>query len=494
MKATLRQLGALWPSFVGAALLALPGHQFSILRHADRCNDWPPVLEGAAWAAVYVAAVALLTIGWQRGRRSSMSARQLLGWGVAVHLVAWCAPPFLSLDIFNYVATARAAAARWGNAFLPIDRVLPAGDPLLGLMAAQCRGLGTGYLHGFVAVAWLIGKAAGGRVMLNLQLFRLVALAAIVVAAWLTGAAAASRDNSDDGSDDGDGRGDDGDDGDGRDGDARASAVATVILCPAAILEGTVNGHNDAWLMPAMAGFALALLRRRQRAALLALAAGLLVKATALLPLGFVVLTRLFARFQRLLSARRVLAAGALATLVAMALVYVLRHQPFVARMLWELVGAPGDTLPRCTRSPECVPRALLLYLFDLRATSWAVGLAFRAASALWLLWAAYRAAESGELLRWLATALLVFLLVFQSRFQAWYVLLLLPLAPFAGARVGRAIRVYCVSAVLYYAIRLPLNCSFAPVAVGAKELCELLIVSVPPLVALARRPSPPAA
>lgn len=464
----MKELATLWPSFAGAALLLLPGRLFSILRHADRCGDWPPLRQGVEYAAIYVVAVALLAVGWRRAATLT-DARRVLGWGVALHLVALATPPFLSLDIFNYVATARAAAHRFGDAFLPIDRVLPAGDPLLGLMAAQCRGLGTGYLHGFVAVAWLVGKVAGDRVSLALELFRLLALAAVAVAAWWTGVAVVARD--------GDERG-------------RAAAVAAVIFCPAALVEATVNGHNDAWLMPAMAAYVIAQLRGRERAAFASLASGVAVKATALLPLGFVTVTSVLARFRRALTPRRILVGGALATLAAVAAVYLLRHQPLVERMLKELVGSPSDALPRCTRSPECVPRALLQHLFGMRATAWAVGVAFRVASVAWLLWAALRAAESGHRLRWLATALLVFLLVFQSRFQAWYVLLLVPLAPFAGARVCGAIRVYCVSAILYYAVRLPLNCAFAPIQVGAKELAELVVVSVPPLLALARWPA----
>jgi hypothetical protein len=147
-------------------------------------------------------------------------------------------------------------------------------------------------------------------------------------------------------------------------------------------------------------------------------------------------------------------------------------------------------------RSPECVPRAIFQFALGMPATAWAIGLAFRVASALWMIWAAYRAVQSGDILRWLAIGLFFFLLLFQSRFQAWYVLLLVPLLPFCDERIGRAIRVYCVSAILYYAVRLPLNCDVAPLVVGAKELCELLIVTVPPLLALSGSPaadSPPA-
>jgi hypothetical protein len=388
-------------------------------------------------------------------------------WGVAVHLVAWWTPPFLSLDLFNYVATARAAAHRYMDAFRPIDQVLPAGDPLLDLMAAQCRGLGTGYLHGFVAVAWGIGKLAGERVRLNLELFRLLALLAIVAAAWLTALAVARPEDR----------------------DARARAVALVLLCPAAIVEGTVSGHNDAWLMPAIAGFAAFWVRKRERAAAISLAAGLLIKATALLPLALFVLARLFARFRRLLSLRRILAGGAATTVLAMIAVYALRQQPLIDRMLKELVGAPTDALPRCTRSIECLPRAIFHFPLHLPTASWAIGIAFRAASALWLLYAAFRAAERDQLLRWLAAGLFFFLLLFQSRFQAWYVLLLVPLLPFADERIGRAIRVYCVSAIAYYAVRLPLNCTLTPFWVGSKELCEALIVILPPLVALRLAP-----
>ena len=59
--------------------------------------------------------------------------------------------------------------------------------------------------------------------------------------------------------------------------------------------------------------------------------------------------------------------------------------------------------------------RAALVYLLHLPAASWVIGLVFRTASAVWIAWCAYCAARDGELLRWAATLLLVFYVLFYA-------------------------------------------------------------------------------
>src|SRR5581483_6831455 len=65
-----------------------------------------------------------------------------------------------------------------------------------------------------------------------------------------------------------------------------ARAAAALLFSPIAIIDGTVNPHNDAILALSSAAFALALARpsrAREGAGLIALAAGLAVKVSAAL-------------------------------------------------------------------------------------------------------------------------------------------------------------------------------------------------------------------
>ena len=73
---------------------------------------------------------------------------------------------------------------------------------------------------------------------------------------------------------------------------------------------------------------------------------------------------------------------------------------------------------------------------------------------------------------------------------ESWYLLSLLPLLPFADEKYQPAMRVFLVSALCYYAIRLPLNCDLRPAVVGIKELSEGVVVLIPVVLTLRRKRS----
>src|SRR5439155_21520073 len=127
---------ALALSFAGAALMGVPAHEFRIDRWGDDCSAWPPFSTGFACSAVYLAALALLALGWRRACKLEWPLRRLLAVGFAVHLVALIAPPFLSLDTLCYSAVGRAMAAFHQSAYAPLRETLPAGDRFLTLLPA----------------------------------------------------------------------------------------------------------------------------------------------------------------------------------------------------------------------------------------------------------------------------------------------------------------------------------------------------------------------
>jgi hypothetical protein len=115
------------------------------------------------------------------------------------------------------------------------------------------------------------------------------------------------------------------------------------------------------------------------------------------------------------------------------------------------------------------------------------VGLLFRGLGLLWLAWAALRAAETGESLRWMATGLFIYYMLLHGWAQSWYLLPLLPLLPFADPRLLPAMRLYCFTAVAYYALVIPYACAFDHTSKALSDLAEALVTEVPPLVVMWR-------
>jgi hypothetical protein len=219
------------------------------------------------------------------------------------------------------------------------------------------------------------------------------------------------------------------------------------------------------------------------------LAAGVLVKASGLL-LVVVRATQLaVGRLRPRPSPTRLAAAALVAVATTLGVVFVAaRHFP-VLRLVTALIGAP-DAIPHCTRSIECIPRALLYWCWGWPMASWLVGIAFRAAGGLWLCWIGWRAHLDGErrILAWAATGLFGYYLLLHGFMQTWYLLSLVPLLAFAEARLAPAMSAYLIASLAYYAVRLPLSTDPRPTVIATKELIEGLTVVTPPLVLLARQ------
>ncbi|HWE26399.1 MAG TPA: glycosyltransferase 87 family protein, partial [Polyangia bacterium] len=299
-------------------------------------------------------------------------------------------------------------------------------------------------------LARLVALAGGDDVTLQLRMYQALNLGVLVAVAALAGRTFGTR------------------------------AAALVLFAPIAIIDGTVNPHNDALIALATAAFALALVRGRRAAGVVALASALAVKLSAALLLAFELLQLALRPIAARLRASTVIAAGtAIAALAVAALVLAPRIWPALGAFT-AIVGDPAESNPHFTRSWEGLPRALLTYVLHAPSLSWAIGLAFRAAGAVFILWCAYRAARDRAPLPWAATMLFVYYLCLHAFLQSWYLLPLLPLATQLPKHAMRSYYIFIICITLYYALAIPLDCDARPVVIGAKELAEACLVVLP--------------
>lgn len=474
-------------SLAGTILLVIGGLQYRI--DQVRCANWPPLTRGLFYAPIYLLALALLTIAWLGLARLAegkalpfatgdgpapppIAPRHLLLGGLVCHLVALLTPPFLSDDGLAYAAVGRAMDMYQRSAYTPLGESLPLHDPFRALIQHYDLWLrsGSAYAPGFNSLTWLISRIAGDALTLHLRLYQLIGLLSVVATALVAGQAARAWAR-----------------------DRRAAAVAAsramalVLFCPLSIVEATINAHNDGLLMLSVALFALFVVQRRPAMALLALLLGLSIKISALLLLGLYLAHLLCARLglrRPRLSLRSVLllcGASALVTALFAWLLFptLVRYSSTTAKLL----GSPLDQYPYCTRSIECLPRALLHLVLRLPTAAWFVGLCFRAMSGAFLLYMAARSERGVLHLRSAAAFLLIYYLFLHGHSHPWYVLSLLPLLSFAPPSLLPAMLALPISNLAHYALDFPYNCDQRPVIVGLTELIQALIVIVPPAV-----------
>lgn len=472
-------------ALLGAALLAVPALRYRL--DLVTCAERPLPLAGAGYGAIYAAAVALLTLGWvgcvRRFARDPAGDQRIgavLGQGALVHALALWGPPFLSQDPLFYAAIGRVVGTFHHRASEPLYHVLPAGDPFLTRLPLAWQEGNSAYGAGWNALAGWVARLAGEDLGRHLRLYQLLGSAAMLLCAALTGWAVRRLRQSADPAD-----------------PARevptlngGAAAALVLLCPLAVIDGTQSAHNDSLLAVASALALWLYSRGASGPALLALACGALVKASALLPLGFLCLVVLLCHPRLrplLLQKRAVMLSAALLLPLGIVAVVLLRQRLPQLRAASALLGSPQATIEYCTRSVECLPRAVLRFVLDAPYLAWLVGLVFRVLAGLWLLRCALRGAESARPLRAAAAALFIYYLYLHGWSQTWYLLPLLPLLPFASARVALVAQVFCVSSAAYYALVLPLDCVQTPIVVGLADLVEALVEIAPPTVVLLR-------
>ena len=453
-------------ALLGVALLAIPGWRYRI--DGPGCGQWPALLSALSYGAVFCAGLALLAFAWLRQLHRCQSVKppslkQVMGGAVLLHAAALLVPPFLSDDPLFYAATGRILADFGRSAYEPLCQVLPAGDRFLTGMTESWRCGTSAYASGFHLLAWAIGKLAHADLALHLRLYQLTAAVTVVVTAGL--AALAVRGSA----------------------MSPAAAAAAVAWNPLAVIEGTIGAHNDVLLALACALFVLAVRRGRPLWAGAWLLGALLVKLSAVLMIWmyslFLVSQRLRRRSPQLAQALPWFLGGLL--LLGLVGVVALMRQGVQLAALASLLGQPVVAYDHCTRSLECLPRVVLRFGLQLPTAAWGVGLLFRWLSALWLTWVVCRAAHS--LLSSLALGLFGYYLFLHGWAQSWYLLSLLPLLPFASAKLRPAMYTVCISSCAYYAIYLVAGCVVSPLAIGRVDLSEALVTILPPSVALWR-------
>lgn len=495
-------------ALLGTALVVGVGHHYRI--DQVRCSSWPALSTGLLSAPIYLLGLGLLTLGWlglvqllsspATPARSTPSTLRLLGVGLLMQLLGLLTPPFLSDDPLAYAAIGRAMAVYHQGSYVPLGQSLPVGDPLRTLIQQYDGWLavGSAYSPLFNWISAGLARLSGDSLRLQLQLFQVLGILCMLATALVTGEAArqwflggghlarkshpsmsafAEAPIAEDAQ--------------------QASwrifrrALALVLFCPLTLLEGTVNAHNDSLLALSIALFCLCVVHRQPVLATAALLLGPLVKASGVLILGLYLLQLACARLKLRLPAGRgpLLVIGGLALILMTALITV--GQDFLASYistLTKLIGSPADPYPYCTRSIECLPRAVLHMVLHLPRASWLVGLFFRALAGAFLLYMATRAEHGLRFLTWVASFVFFYYLYLHGASHPWYVLSLLPLLPFASGRLLPAMLALPIANLAHYFLDFPYNCDLRPLTVGATELVQALIVVVPSTVLLLRR------
>lgn len=222
----------------------------------------------------------------------------------------------------------------------------------------------------------------------------------------------------------------------------RLALAGTLLLAwnPVVLYETWGNGHNDMVMVFWLLAAAWAMQRRRYTTAVLALAAGALVKFVPLLLLpaaGLIALAGLSGLWRRV----SFLVRSGLAVLALAALAYA----PF-----W--YGPQVFTVANRTHLFTASIPAALYYLLKTRlpeaTAAGAVSLVALGLTAVFALWQGWRAARLGEAEpdRRLAQAgfniLTFYLLVTCLWFQQWYTLWLIGLAPLLASSAGRRLAI----------------------------------------------------
>ena len=215
---------------------------------------------------------------WLLGARAAGEAalppRFVLGMSLPILLLAVLVPPFLSLDVVNYVLRGRIAGVHLANPYVQLASDFP-GDPLMGFGDPGWLKFPLPYgplIADLQAVVALVGAAAFFlppllQLMLGVGLFKLVLLGCHVATAFAARRIAESIAPE------------------------RRDAVFVLVLWnPLLLLESVVNVHNDALATAFLAtGVAALLAQREQRSAvLLGLAACAKFVPAALAPVALV--------------------------------------------------------------------------------------------------------------------------------------------------------------------------------------------------------------
>jgi len=473
----------------GSTILAQVGSAYRIDRIL--CSNFPGGLNGVLYSFQYAISLALISFAWLglsrlcvRNTRNAPSNFRLYCAGILGHLIVLAAPPFLSYDPLAYVAVGRAGALYGLDAYTPLGVALPLSDSVhraIADVSPSWLDVGSAYWPGFNAIAVGIVRLTGHDLTASLRLFQFLGLISVVLLAWLAGLAtggSAARLADSTGK------------GPSKHPKQHAKqAVTWVLFCPLSLIEASNNAHNDVLLALSIAGFAVAITRKKPFWALVSLGFGATIKASGLLLLGFY-LAFLLSKFvrtklsfldkktgQRLLFLAAVCGAVVLWSLGPWFSTY--------ASTVTKLLGNPSEQLPYCTRSIECLPRMFFHVILKMPLFAWIVGILFRFSGCIVLLYMASRSTENGTLLRMSGHFLFVYYLYLHGAVHGWYALALLPLLPFADRAFRPAMIAWLLASVAHYFPDFAWNCSFSLPRIVISEIVQALVVIVPPTLLL---------
>ena len=184
--------------------------------------------------------MAFLGLLRRAGAPDGPSLRRVLCYGALINAVALLTPPFLSDDTLFYAATSRVLAVFGRSAYEPLCHTLAKDDPFLTVLPLHWQCGTSAYFPGFQALSWVVGKLAQGSLERHLRLYQLLAASALLLTAWVTGAALAPTR-------------------------LRPALGAVLVGCnPLTIIEGTIGAHNDALLALGCAGFVYFVVREHR--------------------------------------------------------------------------------------------------------------------------------------------------------------------------------------------------------------------------------------
>jgi alpha-1,6-mannosyltransferase len=343
-----------------------------------------------SWAWAFLACAVVATLVYAAG--VALVARRGAAWrgvavlAVAIQLVPLATPLLLSTDAWTYWAYGRVAAVHRDDPYATPPGAFP-GDPALRWMGSAWRDETSVYGPAFTLASEPVALAAGASPSAAAWMFKALAAAAILAAAFLA-ARLAQRP---------------------------ALALALAGWNPVLALHAAGGGHNDAWVAALVLAALAAAASGRRRLSGVAWALGALVKWV---PLVFLALRALERRGAGL---RAISVPAFAATAVAVAAVATLQW-----RLGW--LGAFGPLAENVSQATSySLPARLGL-------PSWAGVGAFAAAFA-WLAWRAW----AGRARLGLAAGVL---LVTTPYVTPWYLAWAVPLA---AAEEDRAARVLVV-------------------------------------------------
>lgn len=467
-------------ALLGAGIYVLSGLNFGI--DTVKCISWPGLNVGLMSGIAFALALALMSAAWlgldtasTRKETHNTDRNALLSTLIAalvLHGLIMVVPPFLSNDALAYGAIGSATALHGQSMYAPLGESLPATDSYALLIVQNPEWLAHGSTYGpaFNIVADLIVRIAGNNVSLALRLFQGLSALAIFGAALFASQAAAiwAQTNRP---------------------TFAFSAVSLrvlrlVLFSPLALIEASSNAHNDALLALVVAVFAWLVAKSRVLPAGLVLAAGLTLKISGILLLAFYFTQQIAARVstRRTLIGLGLLLASISALIVWLAWPMIEQSASTVSR----LIGSPDQKYPFCTRSLECMPRAVLHLALDNPAISWATGLAFRMGGILLLVVLALRSRINAQTLTGAAAFIFLYYLFFHAYMQAWYLLSLLPLVYFLDDRLKPVAKVFIISSLAQYTLDFTLACTKASPGAEIREIAGWIIVLLPPMIMLA--------